>query len=256
MPRKNKKKQPISPLFAPVGKPNDDSSGMLVNDLSVKDARHLLGGEGELEVSQIAIRLISVTVVAATCAWAIWTCKATAWHLFLPMVAEYFALLVGVLIAFVIVRHPAMRKDARSSFILLNLIALVVAASIWWRAHQQQISWQAQLDLDAHVAWAWIRDSHMHWPMLAAAVAVLLDLPYRVGNLLRLGPPFVAVGLGCGMRVAVFALAVFLLPFVASGNAVSNAWILWGLLLLAEVLTLWMHWDIQSRLKQRDADNQ
>jgi hypothetical protein len=253
MPRKNRKKQPISPVFAPVGKPSDDSSAMLVNNLSVKDARHLMGGEGELEASQIAIRVISIIVVASTCAWAIWAGKATAWHLFLPMVAEYFAILIGVIIAFVIVRHPAMKKDARGGFILLNVIAIILAASAWWRAHQQQVTWQAQLDLDANAAWAWIRESHMHWPMLAAVVAVFLDLPYRVGNLLRLGPPFVAVGLGCGMRVAVFALAVFLLPFVASGNAVSNAWILWGLLLLAEVLTLWMHWDIQSRLKERDA---
>jgi hypothetical protein len=255
MPRKNRKKQPISPLFAPVGKPNDDSSAMLVNDLSVKDARHLIGGEGELEPSQIAIRLISVTVVASTCAWAIWTGKATAWHLFLPMVAEYFALLIGVIIAFVIVRHPAMKKDAHSSFILLNVIAFIVAVSAWWRAHQQQISWQSQLELDARAAWTWIRDGHMHWPMLAAAVAVFLDLPYRVGNLLRLGPPFVAVGLGCGMRVAVFALAVFLLPFVVSGNKVTNAWVLWLILLIAELLTLWMHWDIQSRLKKRDAES-
>jgi hypothetical protein len=254
MSRKNRKK-PISPVFAPVGKPSDDSNAMLVNNLSVKDARHLLGGEGELEASQIAIRLISVTVVAATCAWAIWTGKATAWHLFLPMVAEYFALLVGVIIAFVIVRHPAMKKDARGGFILLNIVAIVIAASAWWRASQQQISWQSQLELDARAAWTWIRDGHMHWPMLAATLAALLDLPYRVGNLKRLGPPFVAVGLGCGMRVAVCALAVFLLPFVASGTAVSNAWILWGLLLLAEILTLLMHWDIQSRLKQRDAEN-
>lgn len=253
MPRKNRKKQPISPVFAPVGKPDDDSNTMLINDLSVKDARHLIGGEGELEASQIAIRLISVTIVAATCALAIWTGKATAWHLFLPMVAEYFALLVGVIVAFVIVRHPAMKKDARSSFILLSVIAIVVAASAWWRAHQQQIPWQAQVELDARAAWTWIRDGHMHWPMLAAAVAVFLDLPYRVGNLLRLGPPFVAVGLGCGMRVAVFVLAVFILPFVVSGTKVTNAWILWSLLLVAEVLTLWMHWDIQSRLKQRDA---
>jgi hypothetical protein len=65
----------------------------------------------------------------------------------------------------------------------------------------------------------------------------------------------VAVGLGCGMRVGIFFLGFFLVPFVVSGTKVTNAWILWGLLLLAEVLTLWMHWDIQKRLKQRDTES-
>jgi hypothetical protein len=54
------------------------------------------------------------------------------------------------------------------------------------------------------------------------------------------------------MRVGILFLGFFLLPLVVSGTKVTNAWILWGLLLLAEVLTLWMHWDIQSRLEKRD----
>jgi hypothetical protein len=253
MPRK--KKQPISPVFAPVGKPDDDSSAMLVNNLSVKDARHLLGGEGELEASQIVIRVISIIVVASTCAWAIWAGKATAWHLILPMVAEYFALLVGIVVAYVIVRHKDMRKEARNAFILLNLVACGFAVSVFVRASRQGISWPTMLENDLTEMWRLLRESHMHWPMLAATVAVFLDLPYRVGNLLRLGPPFVAVGLGCGMRVGIFFLGFFLLPFVVSGTKVTNAWILWGLLLLAEVLTLWMHWDLQKRLKARDAES-
>jgi hypothetical protein len=146
MPRK--KKQPISPVFAPVGKPSDDSSAMLVNNLSVKDARHLLGGEGELEASQIAIRVISIIVVASTCAWAIWAGKATAWHLVLPMVAEYFALLIGIVVAYVIIRHKDMRKEARNAFVLLNLVACGFAVSVYVRATRQGIPWSAMLEND------------------------------------------------------------------------------------------------------------
>lgn len=248
---RRKKKSPISPIFEPVVKA-DDPDKMLLNDLSVKDARHLIGSEGELDPSQIAIRIVSIVVVATTSAYAIWSGKATAWHLALPMVAEYFALLVGVIVAFVIVRHPAMRKDALSGFILLNGIAIYVAVTTIWRAHTRGATWQSQLESDALEVWKWISDYHMQWPMLAAVVAAALDLPYRVGNLLRLGPPFVAVGLGCGMRIAVLFLGLFLLPFVVSGNKVSNAWILWALIFGAEILALWMHWDIQGRLQKLD----
>jgi hypothetical protein len=81
---------------------------------------------------------------------------------------------------------------------------------------------------------------------------MLLELPGRLVNFKKYGPPFSPVGLGCGMRIAVLALACFLLPFVMSGSATRNAWILLGLLVLAEVLTLVMHLDIQKRLAKFD----
>ena len=251
MARKKKKNQPTAAIVAPIVKA-DDSGQMLVNKLSVKDARHLVQGEGELEPSQIVIRVISILVVAATCAYAIWKGNATAWHLALPMVAEYFALLVGIIVAFVIVQHRDMRKDARNAFMVLNGIAAFTAISIYIRARRQEIPWTERLELDVSESWAWISESHMQWPMLFAAIAVFLDLPVRVKNLLRYGPPFVAVGLGCGMRVGLLFLGFFLLPFIVQGNKTSNAWILWGLIIGAELLALWMHWDIQGRLKKLD----
>ncbi len=252
MARKNKKKnQPAAAIVAPVVK-LDVSGQMLVNKLSVKDARHLVQGEGELDSSQIVIRVISIVVVAATCAYAIWKGNAAAWHLALPMVAEYFALLVGIIVAFVIVQHRDMRKEARNAFMVLNGIAAITAISIYVRARRQEISWTERLELDLQESWAWISESHMQWPMLFAAIAVFLDLPIRVKNLLRYGPPFVAVGLGCGMRVGLLFLGFFLLPFIVQGSKTSNAWILWALIFVAEILALWMHWDIQGRLKKLD----
>jgi hypothetical protein len=252
MARKNKKKnQPAAAIDSPIVKA-DDSGKMLVHKLSVKDARHMVQGEGELEPSQIVIRVISIMVVAAMCAYAIWKGNATAWHLALPMVAEYFALLVGIVVAFAIVQHRDMRKEARNAFMVLNGVAAINAISIYIRARRQEISWTERLELDLKESWAWISESHMQWPMLFAAVAVCLDLPVRVKNLLRYGPPFVAVGLGCGVRVGILFLGFFLLPFIVSGSKTSNAWILWGLIIGAELLALWMHWDIQGKLKKLD----
>ena len=36
-------------------------------------------------------------------------------------------------------------------------------------------------------------------------------------------------------------------------DATKMAWYLWTIILLAELLALWMHWDIQRRLAKYDA---
>jgi hypothetical protein len=67
-----------------------DPNKLLVNDLTIGDARHLLATEGgPLDASQLVVRGISIAVVAVACAYAIWAGHATVWHLALPMVGEY-----------------------------------------------------------------------------------------------------------------------------------------------------------------------
>jgi hypothetical protein len=52
------------------------------------------------------------------------------------------------------------------------------------------------------------------------------------------------------MRFVMLIFGVFVLPwFIETGMA----WFLWWLILIAEVLTLWMHVDIQHKLRKLEA---
>jgi hypothetical protein len=55
------------------------------------------------------------------------------------------------------------------------------------------------------------------------------------------------------MRVGVLFLGAAALPWALS-NPRNAAWFLWTLILASEALALWMHWDVQTRLKKHDAD--
>jgi hypothetical protein len=239
--------QPLEPRTGAHGK-------VLVNDLTVADARHLLANEGgPLDTSQIALRVVSIAVVAGACAYAIWAGHATVWHLALPMAGEYLVLLVAVPVLYLVVRHEAMRKDTVGSLRLLAILAVAVAVGLGIQSYRGGVPLVEQASLDMQRALAWIVDHKMHWAILAAMAAVLLELPGRVANLYKHGPPFMAVGLGCGMQIAVLFLGCFLLPVVVSGTATRNAWILLAILTLAEILTIVMHLDIQRRLQKLDA---
>jgi hypothetical protein len=226
---------------------------MLVNKLSVEDARHLLKGEGgELTGAELVLQLASVAVVAFLTARAIIVGDASVWHLALPMVAQYLALIVALPFIQLIVRHPAIIKDAIAALRLWIGIAVVVGIGVAVRAHDAQTAWQEQLRADATGLWRWIADAEMHWPVALAFVGMLVSLPGRVRNLFEHGPPFVAVSLGCGMRFGVLFLGAAALPWALS-NSRNAAWFLWALILASEALALGMHWDIQRRLRKYDA---
>ncbi len=55
------------------------------------------------------------------------------------------------------------------------------------------------------------------------------------------------------MRFIVPLFFCFLPPVVASGE-LSLVWIIWTILLLAELAALAMHWDLQRRLQLRGLD--
>jgi hypothetical protein len=226
---------------------------MLVNKLSVEDARHLLKGEGgELTGTELILQLASTAVVAGFTARAIIVGNATVWHLALPMFAQYLALIVALPFIQIVVRHPAITKDAIGSLRLWIGIAAVVGVTVAVRAHDANTAWAEQLRSDGTRAWRWVADAEMHWPVALAFLGMLLSLPGRVRNLFEHGPPFVAVSLGCGMRLAVLFLGAAALPWALS-NPRNAVWILWALILVSDFLALWMHWDIQGRLRKYDA---
>lgn len=230
------------------GKSGDE---LLVNKLSVKDAIHLVRVEGgSLTTAQIIFRLVTVAAVAAFTARAIVVGDATAWHLFLPMVGEYLVLLLSLPVLNTIIRDTVLRKDATQSLRLI--FGLVVIGSLWIasRSFDSDIPFPQQAKLEFSRLIEWITSHEMHWPILGAMAAMAAGIPGRVAAFHRHGPPFVAVGMGCAMRLVIPLLGCFLLPVVAAGK-IPIVWTIWTILLLAELGALLMHWDLQRRLMKR-----
>jgi hypothetical protein len=211
----------------------------------VEDDRHLIACEGELSGFDVALRLASTAAVAALTARAILIGDATAWHLLLPMVAQGLGIASSVLVAYLVVRRPEMRKAAVT--VLLVATALCLAGRTLYLGQSPSV----QIPRDLAAAWRWIADAHMHWPILLAFISEALAMPGRVRDLFVHGPPFSSVSLGCGMRIVVLFFAGFLLPFSASSPQ-GVAWLLWWVYLIAEVLALWMHLDLQHQLRKQD----
>ncbi|HYO26109.1 MAG TPA: hypothetical protein VEQ85_14295, partial [Lacipirellulaceae bacterium] len=231
--------------------PSPDPDKPLVGNLTVGEARHLINTEGgELTGPEVVAAIFSALVVSGFTARAIAVGNASAWHLVLPMVAQYVALLLAMPWVYLIVRHPAMRRDAVGGLQVIVGLPVVLAIVLAVRSHDAGAPWRDQLAADASALARWITDAQMHWPMLLAVAGILLALPGRVRALYLFGPPFSAVNLGCGMRVVVLLLGAAILPW-AMGNRTRMAWTLWAMLLAAELLALWMHWDVQKALRNR-----
>jgi hypothetical protein len=232
-----------------------DSQRKLIGNLTVADARHTLLLEGGgLTRGQLVFELLSVAIVAGFTARAIVVGNATAWHLVMPMVAQYFALIFALPPLYLLLQHPDLRKDALGSLRLTIGFAIALAITIGVRAHQAGVAWQQQLNTDTSVAWKWITNAEMQWPIAIAVLGILAALPGRVHNLYKHGPPFSGVSLGCGMRFVVLMLGALALPWAFEDAPNRMAWTLWTMFLIAEALTFWMLWDIQTNLKRVDAE--
>jgi hypothetical protein len=236
----------------PPRKPQLSPTQKLVNDLTVADARHIVNCEGgELTPGALATELFTTAIVSATLARAIWVGDATSWHLFLPMLAQYFALLLVLPVIYLFIRHPGLRKDSIGALRLIGFLLLAGGVALGVQSYRTSVPWRQLLDDYLAVAYRWVVDAHMHWPILLAVAAILWQIPRRIRNLYVHGPPFYGVSLGCAMRFVVPLLGCFLLPFVASGG-IPVVWVLWAIILLADLLALWMHWDLQARLRKID----
>lgn len=235
-------------------KKGDADYAILVNKLTVKDAVHLVKMEGgSLSKGQIAFRVAMVVIVAAFTARAIVVGQATAWHLFLPMVGEYLVLLASIPLISLILHDPALRKDARRS--LYWILALAVIASLWIgsQSFDAGTPWISQAGVEFSRLYTWITTHQMHWPILGAMAAMIGGLPGRVAAFHRHGPPFMAVGMGCAMRLLIPLFGCFLIPIIAAGK-IPVVWLIWTILILAELGALTMHWDLQRRLTNRGVE--
>ena len=223
----------------------------LVQKLTVKDAQHLLRNEGgEISLGSVVTRLIIVAVVAVFTARAIWIGDATAYHLILPSFAEYFTLLIVLPIVQLFIKHDAIKKDAKGGVRLLIGVLVIVSILNFFRARHLHQTWSEHAQQQLSVFGNWIVDHQMHWAMVGASAGILISLPGRIKMLYKHGPPFQAVSLGCGARLAVLFLGLFLTPIVMAAPT-TLAWVLWTLLIASELVALAMIWDIQKKLKER-----
>lgn len=230
--------------------PPADGDRKLIGNLTVADARHFLHLEGgERSALEFAVQLGSAILVAALTARAISVGNATVWHLVLPMVAQWLALITAVPLIYAVVRHPDLRKDAIGSIRLWAGIVVGVAVATAVRSRAENTAWTDQLARDAAVCWKWITDAEMHWPIVLAFIGSVVEVPGHVRDLYEFGPPFSGISLGCGMRVVVLVLGCGVLPW-ALGDQTRMAWTLWTMMLIAEFLAVWMHWDVQRHLRK------
>ncbi len=239
--------------------PRRTSGAKLVNNLTVDDARHMLKCEGgDLTLGQLIGRSLSIVIGMGLLAWAIAQGNVTVWHMVIPMVGHYVTLITLLPLLYVVLRHPGLRKDGLASLRLWGIITAVAAINLAVAAYRQERPWQAVAASSASASWHWVTEAQMQWPLLWSVVDAVLGLRLRVANLYQHGPPFVGVSLGCAMRFVVLLFGVVLVPFVAEGVSASPAlwpWIVWGVIAVAEVLALAMHYDIQQRLRRLDASH-
>jgi hypothetical protein len=158
--------------------------------------------------------------VAAFTARAIVVGQATAWHLFLPMVGEYLVLLASMPVICLILHDsdPAERCPQESLVAFHDRrgrLALDRLAS----SFDEGTAWTSQARVEFSRLYTWITTHQMHWPILGAMAAMIGGLPGRVAAFHRHGPPFMAVGLGCAMRLIIPLFGCFLIPFIAAGKS-------------------------------------
>lgn len=225
----------------------------LVNNLTVDEARRMMIHEGEVTVAGAVQRLAGILMVAGLSARAIAVEDATALHLLLPTVAEYLALLAGIPLVAAVMREPLLAKEARKSVFSLAFFAAVWAVYVLGKpAGWQPAAFPAAALDSLHGAWVEVRSHGMHWPMALAAAGMIASLPLRVRQLREHGPPFVAVGIGCAMRLLLLLPAPVVVAWGRS-QGIRVTWVVWAILLAAELAALWMHLDVQRRLRRHTA---
>lgn len=251
-----------SPLVA-TGKTNHDlrDRRLLVNKLTVGDARRLLLHEGaERSVFENVIDLGFILVTAGLVANAIWNWDASLWHILLPLLAQYIAINTCIPILQMIYRLPDFRSNVAKSLGNIAGWFVIVGAIVGWRANSIGTPWTLQLQLDAAAVSDWIVHHQIHWPIATAYVGFAITLPARFRAYRDFGPPFVSVSFGCAVRILILFLFLFIGWIFLFSNSQSNkltnqsgAWILWGLLLVADLLAWYGLLDIRRRLQRLDA---
>jgi hypothetical protein len=241
--------------------------------LTAKEAKHILMAEGGVMTGREAlIQLLWAGGVSAALAWAIVHGQATIWHLVVPLVCEYLVLVAALPLVYLVMRHPALKDEFIKCSRALVMWGVGLVATVIWRAKNAELPVMEQLTKDFTWLQNWLLDHQVHWAMLIAVFHAARSLTRSINHLLKFGPPFIGGGLGCAMKIIVVFFAAVLVPaggFFLAGvlkdfgitsfppkswgppqNWIAPVWLVWGLLLIADLLTIWFLWDVQSKLKK------
>jgi hypothetical protein len=239
--------------------------------LTASEAQHILKAEGgEITLRELIIQVVWTLAISAALAWAIIKGNATAWHLGLPMVAEYLACVLLIPILNLFYRHAELRKETMKCLILIVILLMIGLSALTVDARAKGNDIVSHFNLWMAKITDFVIGKEVHWAILIAAFHSARGLWRNVIFLMKNGPPFLGPGMGCGMRVAVLVLALIIVPAFAmfglgilqdvgvrwkpSAEWIKPVWLIWGLYVIAELLTLWFLWDIQSKLKAEGVD--
>lgn len=239
--------------------------------LTASEAQHILKAEGgEISARELIIQAVWILLISAALAWAIIKGNATAWHLGLPMIGEYLVCLLLIPILSLFYRHPELKKETMKCIILLLILIVIGLYAIAVDARSKSNDFVTHFNLWMAKVTDFVIGKEVHWAILIAAFHSARGLWRNVIFLVKNGPPFLGPGMGCGMRVAVLVLALIIVPAFAmfglgilhdvgvrwkpSADWIKPVWLIWGLYVVAELMTLWFLWDIQSKLKAEGVD--
>jgi hypothetical protein len=246
----------------------------LDKDFTVHEAQHILASEGgELTRTDLIVEAIWALAFSVALAWVVIAGEATAWHLLVPLFAEYLTCLVALPLIQVGLRHSELRQTACECIRAILIVAFIGAGAIWGQSLYRDTSFAQQWHSNLTLVLDWMAGRHLIWPILIASAHGLRNLARNVVFVLNHGPPFLGPGMGWGFRIAILVLASVLAPtcgFIVVSvlqdlnvidkglnkgftqwNGIVLTWIVWACLLIADLTYLWFRWDTQTRLKQK-----
>lgn len=225
----------------------------------------LMSEGGQISLRELITQLIWILAINGALAWAILKGHATVWHLVLPMVGEFVAYLVALPLLQMIYRNAHFKKESWQAVRTLLILSLALIGTLVGRAYHFQQPLGVHIANDCRACFEWIVGAHIQWAILIAAFHAIRNVVRSVRFLVAQGPPFMGPGVGCAMRFVVGFLAVVLVPTVGlvlvgalkdfginwQPNVwLSPVWVIFGLLVISELTTLWFLWDTQSKLKE------
>ena len=204
----------------------------------------------------LALRVASLAAVFGLMAWAIAYRGATAGALLLPMAGEIVAgFVVALVLALVVVREAKFRRETLSS---LTFWGVVFAGWLAWTGFEAN---RAHVPLDRHLAQTfgaavdYVRVYGMHWPMLAAAIGLVVGTAGDVTAYRRKGPPFVFLGsLNLGLRMFVLMIAGMGFLVTIDWSRRERAYLMLLVLAAGEAFALWAPFLVQKKIREQRAE--
>jgi hypothetical protein len=238
--------------------------------LTEDEAKHILKSEGGvITFRELLIQIFWAALLSGSLAWAIYAGQATVWHLTLPLIAEYLACLVTVVVMNLFISNKDLGKESLACLRLLVILIVGGIVALYVSSIFHKTNFMDEINVRLDQAWSFVFDKQAHWAILVASLHSIRGVARNVFFLVKEGPPFLGPGMGCAMRIAILVLSVVIVPAFAllvlgilkdlgirniphPKEWLSAVWLFWGLYTVAEFTTIWFLWDIQKKFKIKE----